>query len=396
MMAHAKLSPSASKRWINCPGSVRLSEGIPERSSTFAEEGSAAHMLAEKCFLGKFVPADMLGGFINAKDDVVHAPGADENHKPGLRYYEVTAEMVDAIETYLGVLNAAIQPGDEYDVEQKVYLTETIYGTADFVRYRPSTGELLVADFKYGQGVAVEVKDNTQAIIYALGALKAKSNRGVSLIEVVIVQPRCPHKDGRVRTWSVEPIDLLEWEADVLAAAERTRASDAAFKTGDWCKFCPAAATCDTLRDKSLAEAKAEFGPGYDPEKLAHALSVVGAVEDWCKRVREFAHAEATDGRIPPGWKLVAGRATRRWKDEETAKTALAALYDIDPADMYDKPKLLSPAKMEAGLKRYGLAAKDAKAALADFTESVGNGTVLAPVGDPRPAARPDAAEEFA
>lgn len=46
-MSHAKLSPSAAERWMTCPGSVVLSEGMPEKTSAFAEEGTQAHALAE-------------------------------------------------------------------------------------------------------------------------------------------------------------------------------------------------------------------------------------------------------------------------------------------------------------------------------------------------------------
>lgn len=46
-MSHAKLSPSAAERWMTCPGSVVLSEGMPQRTSEFAEEGTLAHALAE-------------------------------------------------------------------------------------------------------------------------------------------------------------------------------------------------------------------------------------------------------------------------------------------------------------------------------------------------------------
>ena len=45
--AHAVLSASAAKRWLNCPPSARLNEQFPNTSSEFAEEGTAAHELCE-------------------------------------------------------------------------------------------------------------------------------------------------------------------------------------------------------------------------------------------------------------------------------------------------------------------------------------------------------------
>jgi hypothetical protein len=45
---HAKLSPSASERWMTCPASIRMEEQVPpEPESTYAAEGTAAHSLGE-------------------------------------------------------------------------------------------------------------------------------------------------------------------------------------------------------------------------------------------------------------------------------------------------------------------------------------------------------------
>ena len=47
MGAHALLSASSSKRWLNCPPSARLEENFPNESSAYAEEGTWAHELCE-------------------------------------------------------------------------------------------------------------------------------------------------------------------------------------------------------------------------------------------------------------------------------------------------------------------------------------------------------------
>ena len=45
---HAKLSPSAAFRCLNCTPSLKMSEAFPNSTSVYAEEGTTAHELAEK------------------------------------------------------------------------------------------------------------------------------------------------------------------------------------------------------------------------------------------------------------------------------------------------------------------------------------------------------------
>jgi len=49
MSGHAKLSPSSAARWMTCPGSVALSEGIEDTSSKNADEGTMMHAFAAMC-----------------------------------------------------------------------------------------------------------------------------------------------------------------------------------------------------------------------------------------------------------------------------------------------------------------------------------------------------------
>ena len=44
---HALLGASSSKRWLNCPPSARLGEGLPDTPSGYAAAGTLAHAIAE-------------------------------------------------------------------------------------------------------------------------------------------------------------------------------------------------------------------------------------------------------------------------------------------------------------------------------------------------------------
>lgn len=373
---------------MKCPGSVRQSAGIEERTSVYAAEGSAAHTVAADCLKDGLDACQYL-----------EAPIAGV--KVGVEVIPIDVDMVDAVQVYLDACREMIEPGDEWDVEQRLDLSEIhpdCFGTADFVNYKPETRQLIVADYKHGRGVPVEVLDNEQLLFYALGAMHRLSNRGIATVTLMVVQPRCPHPDGPVRSVTIEAVELFEWAAELKDAAERTQDPDAPLVAGGWCRFCPAAPTCPALMEKVIAEAKADFTEEGDlvlsdpktfsGEELAKRLGHVDMIEGWCRKVREFAHHEAEAGRTPPGFKLVATRATRKWKDEERTIGFLTK-YGLDKEDIYVEPKVKSPAQVEKviGKKNAG--------DIAELIESVSSGTVLAPLDDKRPPVRAAAQEDF-
>jgi len=63
--SHAILGASSASRWIGCPGSVNAIAALPkrevERTSLYADEGTAAHNLAERCLREDIDPAHSLG-----------------------------------------------------------------------------------------------------------------------------------------------------------------------------------------------------------------------------------------------------------------------------------------------------------------------------------------------
>lgn len=401
---HARFSPSGSKRAMMCPGSINMQAGIPDTSSVFADEGTAAHELSERCLRNSLDADAFAEQYVNLdapEDQRVTAEPI------GARSFLIDAEMVDGVQTYIDTIREVIAlsgPELEYEFERWVDLSNIPGmegGTADFAAYDPVTKRLTVADLKYGRGKPVEVKENTQLLCYALGVVNRYHNRGIGAVELIVVQPRCPHSDGPVRRWETDPVTLLDFEVDLAQAAAATEAPDAPLKAGDWCTFCKAEATCPAKRDRVLEIAGAEFGV-YDaqptlpvvtqmsPDELARVLTMRAEIGSWLNRVDEFAHAEATHGRGPTGFKLVAKRATRKWRDPAEASQALV---NAGLTDIWTEPELLSPAKIEP--KMPGKNKTERAKALEALTIKESSGSVLAPDADPRPAIKAGV-EEFA
>lgn len=396
---HSKLSPSSAHRWIECPGSIRESEGTPNTSSVFADEGTAAHTLAELCLRQGTDAVDFLGGHVDVKTGKVY-----RSEGLGDRVFTIDDEMVDAVQVYVDTVRGLIEPGDEVEYEAKLDLTHIPgmgFGTGDCVVYKPARRHLVIADLKYGKGVAIDAENNPQTRTYALGASKRFHNRGVDTIESVIVQPRCPHPDGVVRRENIDIVDLVEFRIEIEAAAAATAALDAPLHPGEWCRFCPAAPTCPALREKVLATAEMEFGSDAEPPVVENmtpravgaVLRAAAIIKDWLKRVEERAHQMAMDGTPPEDergpFKLVASRATRRWRDDDATVKYLGAVVELTDEQIYADPKLRSPAQIEKiiGTKR--------KAEIADLIVAKSSGTILVPQDDPRMPAKADAESEF-
>lgn len=408
--AHARLAPSAAHRWLHCPGSVRLSEGIPDTTSSFAAEGTAAHELCARCLETGDKPADYLGLYVDikatdAKKRFIDTPfDTDDEH----RFFPVDDEMADAVTMYVEHVGGLCRlDGSDFvvDIEQRLDMTHLhpeIYGTGDATVLDIANRHLHVCDFKYGKGVAVDAVDNPQLLLYAAGAARRHHNARIERLTMHIIQPRAPHALGPIRTYDIELTDLFEFEFMLADAAKRTEAEDAPVVAGEWCRFCKAQPVCPAARNAALAVAADDFGvvdiealpapESMSDAKLGAVLREADFIGNWVKAVQEFAHAQATAGKPVTGFKLVAKRAIRKWANEEAAKQHL---YDLGATndDILTEPKLKSPAQVEKLFP--GKNAAQRQAAMADLVEKKSSGTNLVPIEDPRPAVVVGAANEF-
>lgn len=368
---HAELSASSSERWMTCAGSVALSRGVPNVGSRFAAEGTAAHALAAECLLEGEKPRDYLGQTILVES-----------------YYVVLdEELIAAVEEYVHYISSTEQSGDEGTMEQDFTpalkrLHPKFGGSTDYVRWRASEQLLEIVDYKHGAGVPVDVDDNKQLKYYALGALMANPQWGAETVKITIVQPRCDHEQGRIRSYSFPAIDLVDFAADLVAAAKATDEFGADLRPSKKaCRFCPANAAnkCPAIEKETQAIVAASFDM-LEPEKyslaqIAEFLEKAPLVEARISALREFAYQRACAGEKLPGFKLVDKRATRKWKDEEAAKQQFAGV----PGALTE-PELRSPAQLEK------LLGKKKFSKYADLVEKQSSGHTLVPESDNRPS----------
>lgn len=366
---HSEIGASSADRWMNCPGSVLAQRGMPNESTWYAKEGTAAHHLCELCLTKGYTPDRFLGEEIIVGNDT----------------FEVDDEMVVAVQEYLDTVHSIMQKGDELIVEQQFnleYLHEGMFGTVDACVYRPSTGQLYIIDFKYGKGNAVDAEDNSQLKYYALGAMLADGGKKVSEVTLVVVQPRAPHSLGPVRYAEVNSVDLMDWSADLKEAAALTQQPDAPRKAGPWCKFCRAAGVCPALREKAVESAQMTFAvetpAELEPETISEILKEASLVDDWVRAVRAYALGALERGHEVPGFKLVQKRAIRKWRDEDSVPDYLDVL-GLEEDQLYTK-KLISPAQAEK------LVDKDGKKALQALWVKESSGYTIASELDKRAA----------
>jgi len=359
--AHSKIGASSMHRWAACPGSVKLCEHLPSRESEYAKLGTKAHELAADMLNDLPVPAD------------------------------VDPEMYDAVLVYVQEVNMmkeeAELEGGWALIEHRFDLSEVmagLYGTADAVIYYPKRKLLRVVDYKHGAGVPVSPFENEQLQYYALGALISTNVRAAK-IECVIIQPRI-ESDDPVKRWEFDALDILDFEVRLREAAEATMQENAPLVPGDHCRFCPANGNgvCKAVEKMTEETAVSMFRPiqTYNSSELSEILNRLDQIEDWAKKVREFAYTEAMAGRAPDGFKLVSKRAHRKWMDERSAGLAVEALgFKRDSVYTY---KLKTPAQVEK------IVGKDNLSAINAHIVQESTGLTLVPVSDKRPEERPD------
>jgi len=325
---HSKFSPSAAHRILACPPSLLLEQQFSKKTSSYAEEGTAAHDLAEH----KLKKALKM-----------------RSKKPVSKYdTDEMDEMTDVYAEYcLGVIEKAKESCKDTQVliEQKLDFNDYVeggFGTGDLVIV--GTGTLHVIDFKYGRGVIVSAEKNPQMMLYALGALSLFDMLyDIEKVTMTIVQPRVDNFSN----YEIGVDDLLKWaEEELKPKAELALKGEGEFCAGEHCRFCRAKNQCRARAVKNLELLKYEF---QDPallsdDEIAEIIGVSEELSKWASDIYTYAAALAiNEGKQWDGFKLVEGRTRRKYTDEEAAaEAAKAAGYN----DIF-KQSLITITEME-------------------------------------------------
>jgi hypothetical protein len=378
-----KFRPSYSATTLNCVGSLLPSLAQPDSAGYEAAVGTVFHQLIAKWQLTSEPPLEMLDTVITVDrydvtvDQEMFTFGGEAlrqyNDIHGNRYVETVVDI------------SSLTPIPEQT------------GTSDLIIVSP--GVIDVIDWKYGKGIKVFAKDNTQLLCYAWGAFERFDlTYGIETIRLHIAQPRLDHYD----VWEIDRAKLLEFAAWARSQWFRAWRGDAprypSPKACQWCRVrvtCPARqAMLERLADDTF---RAEITPEEqraltDPEvtltsplelsteRLARIYQYRRSIEVWLREIGDELIRRGLAGEDLVVWKVVEGRlGNRQWHDEPTAGAALERL-GIDPWS-HD---LLSPAQVEKRLRDIGITATMSRRYLGIYTERSAGKPTLVSVGDDR------------
>ncbi|NLY20701.1 MAG: DUF2800 domain-containing protein [Tissierellia bacterium] len=306
MTAHARLSASGSQRWLNCTPSLLLEEEFEDTTSDFAKEGTLAHAVAElkasKYFLKGIGPKNFKKGMDIFKQDELWNPEMD-------RY---TDDYFD----YLKSLSIGLIGRPYVAIEKKVEYGEWAdegFGTADCIMI--SGDALHVIDFKYGKGVPVYPEENTQLMLYGLGAYASYGFLyDIKQIYLHVVQPRLDN----FSSWGLTIDELLKFGEYVKGQSSKAIAGEGDFKVGEHCRFCRAKAVCRARAEENIKLAGfTKIEPKtLTNEEVGKYLFQAQDLKKWVSDLEEYALSESLAGREVLGWKAVEGRSNRKITDE--------------------------------------------------------------------------------
>ncbi|MBQ9420062.1 MAG: DUF2800 domain-containing protein [Synergistaceae bacterium] len=345
---HAVLSASSSKRWLNCPPSVRLEENFPNETSPFAEEGTFMHELCE----------------YKVRHDYLHEniarPASEQWDSPEVEavtdaYYNFATEAISELNDPMIL------------IEQKLdysHIAPYGFGTGDLILIDDTT--LHVIDFKGGGGVFVNAQQNSQMMLYALGALAGYGYLfDIENVKMSIVQPRL----SNISTYECSRAELEAWGESIKPVARLAYEGRGEQRIGDWCRFCRARPRCQACKDEALSLCRAEFtdletfkSPELVPiSELVEVFPLLNNMRSWIDAVISYVTSEAVEHRVTvKGYKVAEGVSRRTFTDinavvKKAVENGYAAtdVFKQTPITLTEFEKLMGKEKFKELLGEY-------------------------------------------
>ncbi len=350
---HSPLGGSGAYRWIPCPGSVRLSYGLKNESSSFAAQGTAAHGLAEYCLNWGHDAWEFTGVCI--APDGKHYPATWEGELPE-GCFTVDQDMTDAVQVYLAGIRKRYPDRNQGNswIEKEFHcplLHDLMWGKADFTYLDEDERTLHIWDYKHGAGIVVEVKDNPQLMYYGVGIMDDLMLWDkVDTVVLYVAQPRGFHPEGAIRSWAISTDDLWAWASKVLFPAMDAAMVSSETASGEHCRFCPSrhydcpqlSSDMDEL-EELMKLMKKDQAAALSNEQVGRYLELFDIAKIISKAANETAHARLMAGKGKGlGRKLVKARANRAWNDD-----AEKAGREMFGGAAYTEPVMKSPAVID-------------------------------------------------
>jgi hypothetical protein len=400
--------PSASPRWLLCPGSVALSNGMKDEQSEYATAGSRQHRMAQ-IFLEV------------SETNVVPNDELRELQR------ELSSSEIESVRNYIAWALSIKQPGDVVLIEQKITYENALGypglgGTLDFGLIRADGKSILIADrkFPWGKPVYAEGEEEETGMlghppmmIYALGVLETFDGvmldaSAIERIDFAIYQEQAG-LSGAVNTWNCTPEYLRSFKSMAILGIRRAETAEVCLgsKRGrdDWikrflfpgkkqCEYCKAKVMCPALEKASLnaiagttVDASKALVPQTEDwelrlveltnEALEERYEMIPLVNAWIKAVKWQMFFRMNDeGAKMSRHKLVNGKkGNRKWTDEQAVQSI------VGEAGM--EKSLVSPTELE---KRYKAGKIDEFdwSMLQDYIERSPGKATIAPAKDNR------------
>jgi len=246
--AHSILPPSGAKAWRRCPLWVTMNKTYPQGDTPESMEGTAAHWAFAEMLAGRLV----IEG-ISAPNGVVITDEMIDGAKLVVETITTNPALVDTIARHgLHIEEAVACQGVHAEC----------WGTPDIWAYSPDHKTLWIPDYKFGHKFVDEF-ENDQLMIYAAGIIAFLGlNYNETLINFVIIQPRCYYKGAAVRVWSVYANEIIKHINELADAADEALGPNPVAVTNAECDNCPGRAHCPALQCAAYSDAECATNSG--------------------------------------------------------------------------------------------------------------------------------------